>query len=142
MVVDGESVRAVSVTSLLDDAAGADEGRERAGVIARATARAAAKYAVTKAVKDKKGNVAGTMAHIGASLMERADIRSWHVLPQTVTLLRVRVSAGLHQVQLEVGEGLPSVDLGQVVVRSGAVVIASTRMWNENMHPSILAVSH
>jgi hypothetical protein len=140
--VDGESVQAMAVTSLLDDAVGADEGRERTGMIARATARAAAKYAVTKAVKDKKGEVAGTIANIGASLMERADIRSWHLLPQTVTLLRVRVPAGEHRIQLDVGDGLQQIDLGPVVVRPGEVTIATTRVWREGMRASVLAVNH
>jgi hypothetical protein len=142
LFVDGESVRAMAVTSLLDDAVGADEGRERAGLIARATVRAATKYAVTKAVKDKKGEVAGTLVNIGASLMERADIRSWHLLPQTVTLLRVRVPAGQHDVHLDIGEGMESVDLGQVAVRPGEVVIVPARMWRENPHASVLAVRH
>jgi hypothetical protein len=142
VLVDGEGVRAAAITSMLDDAVSADEGRERAGLIARATARAAAKYAVTKAVKDKKGEVAGTIANIGASLMERADIRSWHLLPQTITLLRVRVPSGQHQLQVDVGDGVQRVDLGRVDVRAGEVVIASTRMWRENVHASVLALSH
>lgn len=142
MVVDGETANVIAISSLLDDAVGADEGRERAGTIARATARAAAKFAVTKAVKDKKGEVAGTIANIGASLLERADVRSWHLLPQTVTLLRVRLPAGQHRLQLDVGEGLSRIDMGDVMVRAGELTLASTRAWREGMQPSVLAVSH
>ena len=140
LILDGESARSVAITSLLDDAVSADEGRERGGLIARATVRAAAKYAVTKAVKDKKGEVAGTIANIGASLLERADIRSWHLLPQTVTLLRVRMPSGQHQLQLDVGEGMQRVELGQVFVRSGEVTLASARVWRETTQTSVLAV--
>lgn len=142
LVVDGETANVIAISSLLDDAVSADEGRERAGTIARATARAAAKLAVTKAVKDKKGEVAGTLANIGASLLERADVRSWHLLPQTVTLLRVRLPAGQHRLQLDVGEGLSRIDMGDVMVRAGELTLASTRAWREGMQPSVLAVSH
>ena len=142
LIVDGAMAHGRAITSLLDDAVSADERRERAGTIARATARAAAKYALTKAVKDKKGETAGTIANIGASLMERADIRSWHLLPQTVTLLRVHVPAGQHRLQLDLGDGLSQIDLGDVMVRSGEVTLAATRTWREERTASIVAVNH
>lgn len=141
VVVDGATTRGSVVGTLLDDAVSADEGRERTAMLARATARAAAKYAVTKAVKDSKGDVAGSIANIGASLMERADVRSWHLLPQTVTLLRVRVPAGQRQVQVDVGEGVQRLDLGEVAVRPGEVTIAAARIWKENAKPGLLAVN-
>ena len=140
VVVDGVTARSASVGTLVDDAVSADEGRERTAVLARATARAAAKYAVTKAVRDGKGDVAGSIANIGASLMERADVRSWHLLPQTVTLLRLRVPAGQRQVQVDVGKGVQRLDLGEVAVRPGEVTIAAIRLWKENAETGLLAV--
>ncbi len=139
VVVDGESFASVRVGSVLDDAVNADQDRERAALIARAIARATAKYAVTKAVKDSKGEVAGSIANIGAALLERADVRSWHVLPQMITLLRVRLPAGQRQVQVDVGEGLERIDLGEVRVRAGQVTIASARMWRETPRAGLLA---
>lgn len=141
MVVDGEGIPGARVGSVLDDAVGADQERERAGLMARATARAMAKYAVTKAVKDKKGEVAGSLANVGASLMERADVRSWHLLPQMVTLLRVRVPEGQRQLQLEVGEGRQRVDLGEVRVRAGQLTIVSTRVWRDIRNAPLLATA-
>lgn len=131
--VDGASVTGSRLTTLLDDAAGADEGRERAGLLVRAAARAATKYAVTKAVKDRKGELAGHIVNIGASILERADIRSWHLLPQEITVLRVRVPSGLHQLQVGVGEGLDAgrVDVGPVTVHAGQVTIAAVRLWSD-----------
>ncbi len=128
--VDGVGVPGVRMSSVLDDAASADESRERAGMLVRATARAAAKYAVTKAVKDKKGEVAGKIANIGASLLERADVRSWHLLPQEITLLRVRVAAGTHRLQVGLSDA-SRVDVGPVSVHAGAVTIATVRVWDE-----------
>jgi len=154
LVVDGETANVIAISSLLDDAVSADEGMERPRLVHRLdrdtsgvlvlgkSPGAAAKLAVTKAVKDKKGEVAGTLANIGASLLERADVRSWHLLPQTVTLLRVRLPAGQHRLQLDVGEGLSRIDMGDVMVRAGELTLASTRAWREGMQPSVLAVSH
>ena len=139
--VDGASASSSRVVSLLDDAALADEHRERGPMLARAVARAAAKYAITKVVKEKKGEVAGTIANIGASLLERADVRSWHLLPQEITLLRVRLPAGQHQLQVAVGSGDDSAraDVGAVTVRAGQVSIAAVRLWNDPQ-PKVVAV--
>ena len=131
VTVDGVTATSASVTSLVDDAVSADEGRERTATFARATARAATKYAVTKAVKDEKGEVAGSIANIGVSLLERADVRSWHLLPQTVTLLRLRVPPGRHQLGVVVGNDSQHIDLGEVAVRGGEVTILATRLWRE-----------
>ncbi|MDQ2666625.1 MAG: hypothetical protein M3Z05_11515 [Gemmatimonadota bacterium] len=141
LVVDGEQLMGARVGSVLDDAVSADEDRERAALIARAVARSAAKYAVTRAVKDSKGEVAGSIANIGAALLERADVRSWHVLPQTVTLLRVRAPAGQRRLLLDVGEGLGQVDLGKVRVQAGVVTIITARVWSEPLRAGLLAVA-
>lgn len=131
VLVDGASVPSVRVTSLLDDATVADAGRERTALIARAITRAAAKYVVTKAVKDKKGGVAGSIANIGASLLERADVRSWHVLPHEITLVRMHAPAGQHRLQLASGSGRDPIEIGPVAVRAGMVSIAAVRLWRD-----------
>lgn len=117
----------------VDDASEVDERRERAGMISRELARAAAKYAVTRAVREKKGQVAGMIAEAGAALFERADVRSWHLLPQQVVVMRVRLPAGQHQLDVDVGEGANyrRVPLGPVDVRAGSVTIAPVRLWRE-----------
>jgi hypothetical protein len=140
VMIDGASTGASRLGMLLDDATTEDERRERVALIARATVRAAAKYAVTKAVKDKKGEVAGTLTNIGASLMERADVRSWHLLPQEITLLRVRAPAGQRNLQIAIdGSTAERVDVGSVNVRAGLVTIAAVRLWHEP-RPAIIAL--
>jgi hypothetical protein len=123
----------VSVGASVDDASGVDERRERAGTISRELARAAAKYAVTKAVREKKGEIAGSIAELGANLLERADVRSWHLLPQEVVLLRVRLPAGQHHLRVAVGDGANYrvADLGPVTVVRGSVTVAPARLWKE-----------
>lgn len=133
LAVDGAAAAAWRLVSVVDDASAVDARRERAGLIARATARATAKYAVTKAIKDKKGEVAGTLANIGATLLERADVRSWHLLPREISLLRIRLPAGSRNATLWIGTGpdARSVTLGTVAIRAGTVTIAPVRLWEE-----------
>lgn len=131
--VDGRAVASLGVSSVVDDASAVDANRERIGIAARAVARAVAKYAVTTTVEEKKGRVAGTFARIGASLLERADVRSWHLLPQEITIVRARVPAGTRAVRVQVGEGwaVRSVDAGNVVVRAGTLTMVTVRLWRD-----------
>ena len=131
LAVDGDTLGRVGVVSVVDDASAADEHRERSSIVARAVARAAVKYAVAKAIKDKQGEVAGTLANLGASLLERADVRSWHLLPQEITLVRMRLPAGARVVRLRIGEGSATrtVELGTIVVHAGTVSVAPVRLW-------------
>ena len=131
LLVDGAAVTNARLGSLLDDATQSDEGRERTAMIARAIVRASAKYVVTRAVKDSKGEVAGTIANLGASLLERADTRSWHLLPQAITLVRVRAGAGQRALHLSLGPDGDRIDLGKVTVRAGAVTLAAVRLWRD-----------
>jgi hypothetical protein len=133
LAVDDAPVAGLAVSSVVDDASAVDARRERAALATRAVARAVAKYAVTKAIKDKKGEVAGTIANFGASLLERADVRSWHLLPQEVTLVRARVAAGTRVVRLQVGEGWATrtIEVGTVTVRRGELTIVPVRLWRD-----------
>jgi Uncharacterized protein conserved in bacteria len=133
LAVDGTTVDGMAASAVIDDASEVDARRERVALTTRAVARAATKYAVTKAIKDKKGEVAGQIANLGASLLERADVRSWHLLPQAITLARVRVPAGARAVRIDVGEGtsVRTVDVGTASVRAGALTIVPVRLWRD-----------
>ncbi|HEU4720637.1 MAG TPA: hypothetical protein VFS59_04680 [Gemmatimonadaceae bacterium] len=137
----GEADHTVRLVSVVDDAASADERRDRLAMLARATARAGAKYALAKVAKDRKGELAGTLANYGASLLERADVRSWHLLPQEIQLLRTRLRPGTHAVRVEVMDGgmLRAVELGTVTVHAGATSIVPLRIWREGGAAPLLA---
>ncbi|MFI5257284.1 MAG: hypothetical protein ACHQRK_08485, partial [Gemmatimonadales bacterium] len=126
------------VGASVDDAGSGDSCRVRISLGARAAARATAKLAVTKAIEDRKGEVAGTLAEFGASLLERADVRSWHLLPQELTLMRIRLPAGPHEVRLRVGEGSAArtVEVGTITVRTGTLSIAPVRLWRAPPPPA------
>lgn len=134
---DADTLGRIGVTALVDDATAADERRERRAIVARAAARAAAKYAVVKAVRDRKGELAGTLANLGAALTERADVRSWHLLPGEVTLVRLTLPAGTQRVRLRIGEGSRAwtVEAGTVQVRAGSVSIVPVRLWQAPSAP-------
>ena len=126
-----DSVGIGGVVAHVDDATAVDQRRELGAIITRAAARAAAKYVVVKAVRDKKGEAAGTLANLGASLLERADVRSWHLLPSELTLVRLRMPAGPQRVTLRIGQGTQTrtVNIGTVLVRAGSVTLAPVRLW-------------
>ena len=129
LLVDGVAVAPERISATVDDAASSDARRERTEMLTRAVARASAKYVVTKAVTDAKGEIAGKIANIGASLLERADVRSWHLLPRELVLLHVRVPAGARRIELALGQAGSRLALGQVEVRAGSTTVLSTRLW-------------
>jgi uncharacterized protein len=133
LTVDDRPMTDMRFVAMVDDASSADERRERVGVATRAIARAAAKYAVAKAITDTKGEAAGTLAQVGAALLERADTRSWHLLPQELTLVRVRLPVGVRRVRLRFGSDVDTrtVDVGSVTIVAGTLTIAPVRLWSD-----------
>ncbi|MDB4899765.1 MAG: hypothetical protein JWN53_1573, partial [Gemmatimonadetes bacterium] len=133
--LEGDSLNRpeLSVVANLDDASAADERRERSAMVTRAVTRAAAKYALAKAVRDKTGRVGGAIADVSSYLLERADVRSWHLLPQEVVLLRARVAPGVRTLRLDVGErdATRHVTVGRVTVAAGGLAIVPVRLWRD-----------
>jgi hypothetical protein len=136
--VDDGAPAAASLIAMVDGGTIADERRERAAIAARAVARALAKYSLAKAVTDKQGEATGDLAKLGAYLLERADVRSWHLLPQELALVRVRAAAGRHVLRLEIGDGttVHHVEAGTVEVGEGLVTIVPVRIFRDSPPPS------
>jgi hypothetical protein len=67
--------------------------------------RALAKYAISKGVESKKGDVAGTLVNLVTAATEKADTRSWITLPRAVHLVRLVVPPGVHDVELACHSG-------------------------------------
>ena len=78
---------------------------------------------------------------LGASLLERADVRSWHLLPSELTLLRLRLPAGPQRVTLRIGDGAQArtVEVGTVQVRAGSVELAPVRLWQAPLPAPVAA---
>lgn len=127
------------------DLAGAVAAEFRGGQVgrlARTLLRAAAKQAAAEAVseaagddedEDGWGEALGTAASIFAAVVERADTRSWHLLPARISVLRLRLPPGEHRLTLELdtpgADGRREVEIGPVTVRSGRPTILSRRVW-------------
>ena len=118
--------------------------KEREGKIkARAIARAAIKYGATKAVseavkgnkKDKNRVAIGLGLNILGGLVaravEKADLRSWTLLPSEFRVARVQVEPGTHDLEIELidaaGFTVRSVSPKQVTLKAGERYILSVR---------------
>jgi hypothetical protein len=109
------------------------------GILIKMVARTALKYELARAIEkevDKKnellGDIAFLTANAAAALFERADTRSWHLLPDEVSVVRLRLPAGSHPltVQVETGQsGTQVIDLGDIDVSDGSVHVLSARVW-------------
>ncbi len=138
----------------LSDAAVADYNRQAAFLLARAVARAGVKQALAaaaekavegdakdkkkKAAREKHGWVAGIAVQIAGNLLERADTRSWQVLPSQLGVLRLQVPVGTQSLKVTMpGEGHTagrSIDLGDVVVRAGSISFVTARVWGNSAY--------
>lgn len=88
----------------------ADFEGERLMLIARTIARGTAKLALTKnaerSLEEKSevaGRLVGLLGNIGSVLLERADTRSWHLLPAGLSVARIRVAPGEHTLTADIG---------------------------------------
>jgi hypothetical protein len=113
----------------------ADFEAERALIVARTLARGTAKLALIrsaeKSAEDRSevaGLLVGLLGNIGSVLLERADTRSWHLLPASVGVIRMRLPIGEHDLGIAL-DGSRDVPLGTVAVRPGQTSILPVRAW-------------
>jgi hypothetical protein len=111
----------------------------------RMVGRGIAKYLVTRELErhaDKKGGefagfLAGRLANAAGNALERADTRSWSLLPDRISVSRFSLPAGEHRVRIEVlaadGSVAETLDLGTVKVAAGSTVFRSQRVWGGEM---------
>jgi uncharacterized protein len=118
---------------------------QRVAMITRMVARGMTRYLVSreaeKATEKKHGEVAGflmgRLTNLVANELERADTRSWSLLPDQVSMVRAHLPAGDHRVRLEVvgqdGELLEARDLGTMRVAAGDLLLRSERVWGGDL---------
>jgi hypothetical protein len=115
-----EDVNSIAVRDLQD---------RGALILARATARAIAKFQAARAVQRKAreaGGGAEILAVLGTNLFnlfsEEADIRSWRTLPGRIWVARLDLPAGTHDLTISVDQGGVSriMDLGSLDLAPGA----------------------
>lgn len=112
---------------------------DRPTMLARTMLRAASKLALSTGAKEvvskrdeAAGEIIGVLTELGMLFTERADTRSWQLLPGSVDMVRLRLPAGTHTLALEPAwpdNGARVVPLGPVEVRPGAIAFVATRLW-------------
>ena len=145
----GVSAARPFITASISDAELADFKRERAWIYTRAVLRTAIKAIAAKEAKDaaersaakdaktdndKKraerwGELFGFLTSAAGAILERADTRNWNLLPNAVSLVRVRLPAGKQTLVLNAGATTAPIELRDVVVRPGQLTFATRRVW-------------
>jgi hypothetical protein len=146
-----ETCLAPTVSADVTEAVGVDFNREQGARLARAIARTSVRYAASRAAeraferageeRDKRkdegkkgggwgqillgiGLLAGSLT---SSAIDQPDLRAWQVLPDRITVARLRLPVGEHPIEV-VRDGV-SVTLGTVSVAPGSVVVLNHRWW-------------
>lgn len=110
------------------------------GRIARTLVRAAVKQAAVEAVSDAGSEdeeewleLAGTVVGVVTAAVERADTRCWHLLPARLSVHRLILPSGIHELVLELAGtergGARRVVLDPVQVSPGRVTVVTYRVW-------------
>lgn len=138
----GDSLASVTTVGEVSSLVERDLEAQRPAMLARLVARGLAKFLVAREVEQKAeeeggevaGFIAGRLANFAANELERADTRSWSLLPERVSLARLRLPAGRHHLRVETltpaGDVLRSHDLGEIDVVDGGLIALSSRVWS------------
>ncbi len=101
------------------------------GILIKAVARAAVKYTVVKALADDS-EAAQVIGNAVTAVLERADTRSWTLLPSDLHIVRLQLPAGTHQVLVDFeagGYATRPLVLDDVEVVAHRVTVVSVRAW-------------
>lgn len=115
-----------------------------AWIIAKGIGRAAAKTIIVdraaKTVGDKHGDGWGFLASVLGSVLqiatERADLRSWSTLPQTIEVLRVPIETGEHDLMVRLPGG-GEVALGKHSFRPRRPVLVTVRSIGGRLYAQV-----
>jgi hypothetical protein len=117
---------------------------QRPAMMSRMVARGVAKFVASRKIEEKAegesrflGWLASAVTGAASLATERADTRSWSLLPDRVSVARLALPVGEHAVRLEVlsadGAAVRTVDLGRVTIAPGATAIRSAYVWGTEM---------
>jgi uncharacterized protein len=147
-----------AVSASFSDALASDYRRDRGAVLSRTVTRAVSKYLAARAAeeaakaaaskdddsddnkkKDKgkaaaraAGSVARMLTNVATTALERADTRSWTLLPGEISIIRLRLPAGTHEVLVAAG-GVRQLSLPGLTVIGGRTTVVSARLWRESV---------
>jgi uncharacterized protein len=114
----------------------------RATALTRMVGRGMVKFLATRELEkqaEKRGGellgfVTGRLSNLAANELERADTRSWSLLPDEIAMARLTLPPGTHDLRLEsispAGTLVGYLDLGPVEVQPDELVVVSRRLWS------------
>ena len=147
LVVDSTATQSFGVTADLCNAVANDFRRQRGPVLARGIARAGIKLALAKAAEkkaeDKHGELAGSLTKFGMNALnvatERADLRQWRLLPGELSIVRMILPAGTHELSIDYvarpGDAPRRIVIGATTIVPGRIAFATTRIWDDGVTP-------
>lgn len=104
-------------------------------IIARGVARMVAKNVAVTEAKKKGGTLAGFFTNLTTTVSERADTRSWSLLPGNILMARLPLSAGTHDLSISYysasGDVLETHEFNEVLIRPGRKVFISDYFINQ-----------
>lgn len=145
LLIDSSATQTFGVTADLCNAVANDFRRQRGAVLARAIARAGLKLSLAKTAEEKaehkKGAFAGAMAKFTMNAIngftERADLRQWRLLPGEISIVRMILPSGTHDLAIDYSPrpGAPArrVAIGPTRVIAGKISFATTRVWDDGV---------
>lgn len=131
-VVAGET-EAIATDASLGAGLARDFEAQRTWILARAVIRAAAKLALARAAEKEvgekdgtAGKIVGMLANAGGVLLEHADTRAWSLLPNGLSIARLRLSPGEHAIRISTDAGTVE---RLVIVDAGRTTFLDVRIW-------------
>jgi hypothetical protein len=117
----------------------------RGGMLARLVARGILKYVISREMEKKAeeeggkllGTLTGFVANAAANELERADTRSWSLLPDEVSVARLTLPEGSHRLRVQGvgpgGEVSGTMELEAVQVDAGRMTVVHHRLWADDL---------
>ncbi|HEX8695805.1 MAG TPA: hypothetical protein VF746_25540 [Longimicrobium sp.] len=117
---------------------------QRPGVFTRLVGRGIVKFLAVREMEKKAkkedeslGWLVGRVGNLVGNALERADTRSWSLLPDRISVARFTLPPGEHRVRVEVlgpdGAVAETVDLGTVTLAPRGTLILNRRVWGAEM---------
>ncbi|NLD36054.1 MAG: hypothetical protein GX654_04215 [Desulfatiglans sp.] len=123
--VNDTAIYPYTVETDMGEVAKASLNDRAAQYLTRQALRAGAKEAIAQKV-GKENELAEVLARVVLFLLEEADTRSWETLPGSLTLARVTLDAGMHDITVSSGYSNP-IRLKDVDIQAGKRVYRSVR---------------
>ncbi len=129
VIVDGKSEATQQVYNV-EGVAVATLEKDFGALVARRVGGIAAKAVVADQVR-QKNELLGSLTWIAMNIADRADLRHWSTLPQTIQMVRIPISPGSHKIVLQGQDysGIPTAEFleTEVTVKAGQKTFVNWR---------------